>query len=422
MANGNMFLGGARGSVGDVTLSVVNGQQITKRRNRNPRNPRSKKQMYQRASFAEPVKFFTRGQQNLFKFAFESKGATESDYNAFMRVNAKLGVLMTKEQINNPFIAKFGNFCLTQGSMTGLAADKIAFVETENGSFVGIETNMTVDLVPTTIGELSAVILDSFKSMQAGDIITTLQIVADNLTPGEIPYVVSDQEYEPIWYINQIVLNRDNATPLSAAWTLSKTADNKLVIANLDAPSGEEFCGCSIILSRTIQGGVKVSTSYLKNSTRVQECIALMKPNFDNPDYDNPWVAEVMRSWNAGEEAILQGSLAKDVVERDYVITSFNDEPLPGSFNVSVAKTANRVALGNLKGEELNNIAPGHIKIICNPSLSGYVAGLTMYADHYELRMIRPDGTTFGSTYEGTATVYIDGAKIAQGSLTITES
>lgn len=329
MSKGNMFLGGARGSVGDVTLQVLNGQQITKRRNRNPKNPKTKKQMYQRASFAEPVKFFTRGQQNLFKFAFENKANGESDYNAFMRVNAKLGVLMSKQQIENPFIAKFGNFCLTQGSMTGIAAEKLVFAEVGGVGVVGIQTNMLVDTLPTTVGELSAVILDSFKSMQNGDIITTLQIVADNLTPGELPYVVSDGEFEPIWYINQIVLNRNDIAPLSSAWSLSKTSDNKLIIANAAAEAGEEFCGCSLIISRNIPGGVKVSTSYIKNSDRVQQVIDIMKPNFVDPDFSDPWATEVLASWSAADEAILQGSLAPAPSAVTPVITALGGEPVP---------------------------------------------------------------------------------------------
>lgn len=367
MSKGNMFLGGARGSVGDVTLQVLNGQQITKRRNRNPKNPKTKKQMYQRASFAEPVKFFTRGQQNLFKFAFENKAAGESDYNAFMRVNAKLGVLMTKQQLDNPFIAKFGNFCLTQGSMTGLSAEKLVFAEVGGEGVVGIQTNMLVDTLPTTVGELSAVILDSFKSMQNGDIITTLQIVTDNLTPGEIPYVVSDGEFEPIWYINQIILDRNDSTPLASAWSLSKSADNKLIIANADALSGEEFCGCSLIISRNIPGGVKVGTSYIKNSDRVQQMIDLMKPNFVDPDFSDPWTTEVLASWSAADEAILQGSLAAKGSDAPYQIDTIGGEGTPAtSLQVPAAGTVTFNL--NCQGQGLRDIPLSAFKVTTDAS------------------------------------------------------
>lgn len=48
MAKGNLFLGFGRGSVGDVTFTHANGEQIARARNRAPRNPRSALQLLQR--------------------------------------------------------------------------------------------------------------------------------------------------------------------------------------------------------------------------------------------------------------------------------------------------------------------------------------------------------------------------------------
>lgn len=48
MAKGNLLLGYARGKVGDVVFSRQNGEQVTRARNRAPRNPQSPLQMLQR--------------------------------------------------------------------------------------------------------------------------------------------------------------------------------------------------------------------------------------------------------------------------------------------------------------------------------------------------------------------------------------
>lgn len=48
MSKGNLFLGYARGKVGDVVFSRQNGEQVTRARNRAPRNPQSPLQMLQR--------------------------------------------------------------------------------------------------------------------------------------------------------------------------------------------------------------------------------------------------------------------------------------------------------------------------------------------------------------------------------------
>lgn len=56
MAKGNPIIGNQRGSIGDVTLSVYRGTQVSKKRNRNPRNPKTTPQMVQRMCMAQATK------------------------------------------------------------------------------------------------------------------------------------------------------------------------------------------------------------------------------------------------------------------------------------------------------------------------------------------------------------------------------
>jgi hypothetical protein len=56
MAKGNMLLGMARKKVGDLVFYRANGEQITRARNRNPRNPKSDKQSVQRMVLASASK------------------------------------------------------------------------------------------------------------------------------------------------------------------------------------------------------------------------------------------------------------------------------------------------------------------------------------------------------------------------------
>lgn len=48
MSKGNLFLGMASGSVGDITMYRANGEQITRARNRHPRNPQTQLQLLSR--------------------------------------------------------------------------------------------------------------------------------------------------------------------------------------------------------------------------------------------------------------------------------------------------------------------------------------------------------------------------------------
>lgn len=56
MAKGNLFLGMARKKIGDVVFYRANGEQISRARNRSPRNPRSAKQSIQRMVLATASK------------------------------------------------------------------------------------------------------------------------------------------------------------------------------------------------------------------------------------------------------------------------------------------------------------------------------------------------------------------------------
>lgn len=56
MAKGNLFLGMARKKIGDVVFYRANGEQISRARNRAPRNPRSAKQSIQRMVLATASK------------------------------------------------------------------------------------------------------------------------------------------------------------------------------------------------------------------------------------------------------------------------------------------------------------------------------------------------------------------------------
>lgn len=89
MAKGNMFQGMARGKVGDVVFSRNNGEQISRVRNRHPKNPRTNKQMYQRAVMATIMQAYAAGQE-IFNHSFQGKAVGAENQRAFLSKNAKL--------------------------------------------------------------------------------------------------------------------------------------------------------------------------------------------------------------------------------------------------------------------------------------------------------------------------------------------
>lgn len=86
MAKGNLFLGMASGSVGDLTMYRTNGQQITRARNRRPSNPRSDAQLYQRAILATISRVYQLGHA-IFDHSFQGYRRGAENQRRFQKLN-----------------------------------------------------------------------------------------------------------------------------------------------------------------------------------------------------------------------------------------------------------------------------------------------------------------------------------------------
>lgn len=89
MAKDNLFLGYARGKVGDIVFYRAGGQQITRARNRFPRNPRTGKQLFTRAIMATVTQAYAAGQA-IFDHSFQGKSVGADNQRYFASRNAKL--------------------------------------------------------------------------------------------------------------------------------------------------------------------------------------------------------------------------------------------------------------------------------------------------------------------------------------------
>lgn len=87
MAKGNLFQGMARGKVGDVVFYRMNGQQMSRVRNRRPANPKTNAQLYQRSIIATIMRAYSAGKE-IFDHSFEGLKVGEGCMRRFMSVNA----------------------------------------------------------------------------------------------------------------------------------------------------------------------------------------------------------------------------------------------------------------------------------------------------------------------------------------------
>ena len=288
MAKGNMLQGMARGAVGDIVFSHSKGQQVARVRNRKPANPKSNPQMRQRSAFLCPLLFYKRGKQAQFKFAFENKLPKESDFNAFMRLNALAGIPLTPAERDLDAFPCLGKYAMSRGSLTRLRYQCVA-----NGAEkLGIMVNFKFAQVPTTLAELSAALVAT-GDYQSGDIVT-LFVISGGLIDGN-----SISEYDRAWQIAQFTLDTNDTTALNAIG-LSATAEG-FTFPGLSAYD-QSCVGVGAIVSRNSLNGLKVSNCDLVLSAATNQVWRYMQ--------SEPYRDYVAAQWGAAGSAILQGALS----------------------------------------------------------------------------------------------------------------
>lgn len=308
MSKGNVLLGMARGAVGDIVFSRLKGQQVTRARNRQPANPRTSSQMYQRALFTDAVKFFTRGRRNLFQFAFENKKENESDYNAFMRENAKRGVVISKAAFDNYGYPALGNFILSKGTLPPMAGSELI----STGMKVEKTISATEAPAVATLGDISRILIDGVDTLE-GDILTFVTIVVNDNT--NVPNV-DGVGGNTTWVINQIQLNASSTQPLSDyGLTASQITSGGSAVVDItqtiDTILNTSIAAGAVIHSRNTANGVRVSTEELALNSVATAAIEATR--------QRSYIDAVVESWRITQqapvisEAVLQGNIAQSI-------------------------------------------------------------------------------------------------------------
>lgn len=313
-----MLLGYARGSVGDVTFFRSKGTQKARARNRKPANPKTEKQVIQRAYFADAVRFFKQCNSNFFKFAYEDKKVNESDYNAFMRHNVKRAELIGYNANRAIGYPALGLWEVSAGSLHGAMYDPSATPEVAFSYDLGAAKPAEA---LGTVGSLSAHLIDNAPNIwRAGDIITVLTyecVPGDAQIPDVNPPVNFDLQVRPF----QFILDTADTTSLRSIsgsngwglWVNTSATDGFWLDVALTDPSAPQpadsrmrtnIIGCAVIQSRNVAGGLLVSTADLIwNEKGTQATTETRTAEFR---------AEVLNDWQAAAPAVLQGALATE--------------------------------------------------------------------------------------------------------------
>lgn len=124
MAKGNLFMGQARGKVGSVVFTRLDGAQITRSLNNAPKNPRTDAQMVQRAIAGTIMQAYS-AMQKICNHSFEGIAYGMKSQQHFMKINMDRLSELYKNDPNSISVNQKGvkglvanNFIIAQGSLT----------------------------------------------------------------------------------------------------------------------------------------------------------------------------------------------------------------------------------------------------------------------------------------------------------------
>ena len=356
MAKGNMFIGNGSGKVGNLVVATRAGEQITRVYQPRVANPKSYSQMLQRAKFANAVKFYKKAVQNFFKFAFEDKKKSESDYNAFMRHNIMNSTLLVKGNVDDAYFPALGRWRMSSGSL----ANAFRPIEGPTGiAFIndGIKEK-------ATIGDISSTLIG--QGFHTGDIVTFVLITSPvtYLDYDLTNLYDSGNLQQPNWLIVQFTIDPRDTRAISQANYLGSRfgglegyEGNSLLVSERgwiqwDGDFNNVMAASCCIVTRNTGSGVMATNTTLFGNTIFDKMLS----DAEGTNYEN----EVLVSWGAREGAILKGSIATRSGAGTESVVGLQVNGKRPPLEQTTAQGDVTYTITSEKGD-LKNVAPGNV-------------------------------------------------------------
>lgn len=244
----SMWLKGSKKRLGGTVIYQAMGQTRQRELAAEVSNPRTESQMNQRVKWANLVNFY-RANRSWMKYAYETRKASQSEYNKFMSLNVTNSRIFLTKQLANAGGCVVDNYIMTQGSLPS-----IEFVPTTNGyvcsNIILGDFELTTD---TIVSDFSTAVLENNPGIRQGDQLSFVRMTQMSNASTGVPYVVV-REYE-------VIIDVNNLNLLSEYWPMDYiytwgTDTKYLAVGTATGKSG----GFLMILSRTISGKTYVST------------------------------------------------------------------------------------------------------------------------------------------------------------------
>lgn len=194
------FNGKMKGSIGNVTFRVLNGNLIISEKMTRKNDSRTPAQQRSRMKLANIVKMY-KGVIPLLNCAFENKPNSMSDYNMFVKMNMQMQpVYLTKEETAGGACV-VAPYIITQGSLPAIKT-----IGTGANCITNIKLGSLVISESTTVAKFSKAVVSNNICFDYNDEITFIRIDQQVNGATNLPYGIFRA------YI--VVLDKSNTFPL----------------------------------------------------------------------------------------------------------------------------------------------------------------------------------------------------------------
>lgn len=266
MAKGNLLLGTASRSIGDVTMYRRNGQQVSRARVRKIGNPRTEGQAKQRMLQAALTRFYSPLASCLEK-SFEGKNKMDS-YSKFLAVNNRIGRDMFAVPKNASWVPV--PVKVSGGTMP---SPHVSYDESNDAGFLLDAPFTTTGGAAGNLGTLSQALIDAY-GLAEGDQVTI--IAAINRSTADEP------NFTPVYFRFFLKPTSVDAMP-SFGGVSFNNEENVVGIDHKD----DALAGVAVIFSRYENNAWRRSNSFMVLAPNILE-------DFTGTEGMAKWLAEWM--------------------------------------------------------------------------------------------------------------------------------
>lgn len=156
MAKGNIFLGFGRGKVGDLVFSRQNGEQVTRARNRQPKNPQTPLQLLQRVVMKTVSGAYSL-MQDITDHSFQGEQLGTANQSRFIQRNVALLRASLAEEINAGDMETITSSAKANFSVKGSSLPEMNAYQVSEGTLLPAQTVFAAGLFGLKVPGISSI-------------------------------------------------------------------------------------------------------------------------------------------------------------------------------------------------------------------------------------------------------------------------